>query len=479
MQPVRFQMLEVINNSPSGRVWKAFDQTRQSAVAIKDLRTSSGSDLELEPEGAEALRDAAAASALDHPGIQRVLETLNDPPWIVMEYIEGANLAESMAGAEPKSLEWRLQALGQIGEALDYAHSRNIFHGDVKPEHLLVSQSGEEGKSQVKISGFGIAKLAFAYSARSTSGGQRSLEAVHYMAPELIANSRSIGPGADQYSLAVIAYELLTGERPFRSETVTSFVDEVRQGTPTPPSSINHDLNPAVDEVMNRALSQDPGARFPTCVAFVDALTAAVHPKGSRFVWIAIAAAVFLALLGAVIYVTRPKPDDKGANVAVVITPPPGASPTIAPPPPVIDPPPALPETPPSKTVNPGPGDKGATSPQPPSGVAPVGPTRYGLRVSAGGTPISPGAQISEDDPRLLNLQYTVNYSNVRRKLPMKVVWSVDGDPWAEHTLSPAGPSGTVQESFHNVALPGSYRVWLAVGDHEEQVMTFTVTPSP
>ncbi len=470
MQPVRFQMLDIISLSPTGRVWKAFDQTRQSPVAIKDLRTS-GNDEELTPEAAEALRDAAAAASLDHPGIVKVFETLNDPPWIVMEYVEGATLAESMAGGEPKSLEWRIQALSQVAAALDYAHSRNIFHGDVKPEHLLVSQPGGDGNSQVKVGGFGIAKLTGAYATRSIWGGQRNLDALHYTAPEQIANPRNIGPGADQYSLAVIAYELLTGERPFRSETVTSLADEVRQSTPSPPSSINHDLNAAVNGIMNRALSQDPGGRFPTCVDFIGALTKAVRPNRARFVWIGFAAGLFVGLLGLAYYVTRPKPVGTQAETIRVITPP------IPPKPPDPGPPPVPPTPPAPKPAGPGTGAKGA----PPPSVAGTraAPTRYSLRVSAGGIPISPGAQISEDDPRLLNLEYTVAYSNATRKVPMKVIWSVDDDPWAEHTLTPTGQNGNIPGSFHAVALPGSYRVWLAVGDHEEQVLTFTVTPSP
>jgi serine/threonine-protein kinase len=169
--------------------------------------------------------------------------------------------------------EFVLSVLHQTAAALDYAHSRGVVHRDVKPGNLLI----DESTGVVKVSDFGIAKI-LADDATLTSP---MLGTPNYMSPEQV-QSKPVGGRSDQFSLAIIAYELLSGSRPFAGNSVASIVYKVCNDAAPPPSAANRTLPSAIDPVFARALSKDPALRFGSAGDFTRALESAL---GTSISW--------------------------------------------------------------------------------------------------------------------------------------------------------------------------------------------------
>src|SRR6202022_768008 len=161
-----------------------------------------------------------------------------------------------------------LKYLRGIAAGLDYAHGRGIVHRDIKPANVLL-----ESDDSPVIADFGLAKLLQGSSLKSITGVTTGTPA--YMAPAQGTGSQ-IGPAADRYSLATMAYEMLTGVIPFDGEGLMEILYAQVHREPPPPSQRNNKLNPKVDAVILRGLAKDPAARWPSCTAFVNALSAAV-----------------------------------------------------------------------------------------------------------------------------------------------------------------------------------------------------------
>src|SRR5258708_29450704 len=164
-----------------------------------------------------------------------------------------------------------LKYLRGIAGGLDYAHGRGIVHREVKPANVRL-----ESDDTPVIADFGLAKLMQGSSLKSMTGVTTGTPA--YMAPEQVTGSH-VGPAADRYSLATMAYEMLTGVIPFDGEGLMEILYAQVHREPPPPSSRNSALGPHVDEVILRGLAKDPAMRWESCTAFVDALGAAVAGK--------------------------------------------------------------------------------------------------------------------------------------------------------------------------------------------------------
>ncbi len=192
--------------------------------------------------------------------------------FIAMELIRGRSLAVAIdeVRADPRLM---VALLGQAASALDHAHRQGVIHRDVKPANLLVTAEG-----QIKVTDFGVAKIV---SQTITTTGT-VLGSPFYMSPEQI-KSEPVDGRTDQYSLAVVAYEILSGAKPFQAESLSSLVFQIVQQEPPrlrmePPA-----LAERVNAVLLRAMAKDPAQRFDTCTAFVSALAAALNPgAGAR-----------------------------------------------------------------------------------------------------------------------------------------------------------------------------------------------------
>ncbi|MDZ7636916.1 MAG: protein kinase [Bryobacterales bacterium] len=184
-------------------------------------------------------------------------------PWNTWRETAWSTCSKSAASSLAQML---LSLLRQMAEALDFAHSRGIVHRDIKPPNIMVTPTG-----RVRITDFGIAKIAHASSV--TQGGGM-LGTPDYMSPEQIAGS-AIDGRSDQFSLGVIAFELLSGEKPFVAETLPALLYRIAHQPSPDATLLNRSLSPAIGKVLERAMAKEAADRFPSCLTFVDALAEA------------------------------------------------------------------------------------------------------------------------------------------------------------------------------------------------------------
>jgi len=211
-------------------------------------------------------REAQAAGILNHPGIVTVyyVGEEGENAFIAMEYVNGPNLEKVLSAAQPPAREVLRRVLWQTAAALDYAHSKGIIHRDIKPANIMLDESGT-----VKICDFGIAKGLAGQTSLTQAG--TSLGSPFYMSPEQIRGG-DLDHRSDQYSLGVVAYQALTGKRPFQSGQIQSLFFHIMNDPPPLAHQVNSAVAPAVSQVLQKALAKDPAARYSNCTEFVRAL---------------------------------------------------------------------------------------------------------------------------------------------------------------------------------------------------------------
>lgn len=220
-------------------------------------------------------QEVEALSRIDHPGIVGIIDAGELPdgkPFIVMQYVEGVTL-RSVMNPEGMNLERTAELFKQIGRALAAAHNRGIFHRDLKPDNIMLQDLGH-GEEQVKIIDFGIAKVKDSVVAPSTSLNL-SPGTVAYMAPEQL-NGRPITAATDIFALGVIAYEMVTGRKPFNPETGFELLKIQQAGVRVKPVDLRPSLPVEAQEVILKALSYNPSDRFHGPRDFGDALEGAL-----------------------------------------------------------------------------------------------------------------------------------------------------------------------------------------------------------
>jgi eukaryotic-like serine/threonine-protein kinase len=266
--PPRYRDPQRIARGGMGEIYHATDSTLGRPVAVKLLAEAYAED---ESIRSRFTREALAAARLSgEPNVLTIFDVgeWNERPYIVMEYLPGGSLEEVArrdGGLEPSQvLTW----LEQAGGALDAAHRNGIVHRDVKPANLLLNRDGD-----VHVADFGIARAA-GLDALTKPG--TVLGTAGYLSPEQ-ARGEQATPASDRYALAVVAFELLTGSRPFaRNSPTAEATAHVNEPVPAI-SSRRPDLPPELDGVFERALAKDPRVRYATCADFVGAVRAALE----------------------------------------------------------------------------------------------------------------------------------------------------------------------------------------------------------
>ena len=258
-----YELKEKIGHGASASVFRAWHAEMRRTVAIKFLPTMH------DPLSvARFVREGRAMRRLDHPNIVQVLDTgeQKGTPYMVFDFISGGSLAERMAAGALSDPE-TMTILNGIAAGIDYAHRQGILHRDIKPANILLSETGAP-----VIADFGLARLLDQPSATAT-GILSGTPA--YMSPEE-GNGAKISPASDQYSLAAMAYQMLTGSVPFPGVTVSEVLVGLLTRKPLPPSTIRPDLTQEVDSVVLRGLDKDPANRWESARAFTDAILAAL-----------------------------------------------------------------------------------------------------------------------------------------------------------------------------------------------------------
>lgn len=251
----------------SGIVYRARDPLIGRVVAIKQICFDTVPTPEERQRLRERLfREAQSAGQLSHPGIVTIYDIQEQQGSfanIFMEYVEGETL-EQILRKRTLSPEETRSILEQTAAALDFAHQKGVVHRDVKPANLMVTPNGA-----VKIADFGIARMQ---SQNATLHNGALLGTPTYMAPEQI-QAKPAGARADQFSLGVVAYEMLTGHTPYRADSIPTLLYQVVSETPPSARRSNPSLTIAIESALNRVLAKDPIARFESCTAFVNALS--------------------------------------------------------------------------------------------------------------------------------------------------------------------------------------------------------------
>ena len=257
----RFPNLEIeylIGQGGMGAVYKARQTNLDRTVALKILSPQLGND----PTFAERFtREARTLAKLSHPNIVTVFDFgfADSMHYLVMEYIDGVNLRDTILATEYSSAE-ALALIGQICDALQYAHDAGVVHRDIKPENILVDRNGV-----VKIADFGLAKLLSPTPEEFTLTGTRQvLGTLKYMAPEQIEKPEQVDHRADLYSLGVVFYELLTGELPIGRFAVPSTKAEI---------------NRRLDDVVLKTLEKEPDHRYQQASEIKTAVAAAATAR--------------------------------------------------------------------------------------------------------------------------------------------------------------------------------------------------------
>ena len=254
-----------------GEVYLGRDPGLDRKVAVKTIRLSSGFG---EEATARFEREARAAGGMNHPNVATIFEFGVDDGlhYMAMEFVEGDDLDVLIrAGRTPQSE--LMEILAQACEGLSYAHERQVVHRDVKPANILVSRSGK--RPLAKLVDFGVALLG---PSNLTQKGDW-MGTVNYMAPEYLDSGKA-APACDLFALGVILYEIISGgRRPFTGETATTVLNAILRRNPDPflPEEIQG-LNPAMLDVVNKALSKLPEDRFDTADHMAVAIREALLP---------------------------------------------------------------------------------------------------------------------------------------------------------------------------------------------------------
>jgi serine/threonine-protein kinase len=266
----RYRIQGELGRGAMGIVYRALDPAIGRTVAVKTIRLGDFSDPAERARLRERLfREARSAGALSHPNIVTIYDIAeeNDTAYVFMEFVDGQTLEQLLTAPEPLERAQLIDILRQTAAALDYAHHKGIVHRDIKPANIMVSVDG-----QVKITDFGVARIV---SQQMTQAGT-ILGTPNYMSPEQIQGAPVDGR-SDQYSLAVIAYEMLTGEKPHSADSLPTLLFKIAKEEPPPARRLNPTLGNEVDVVLGRALAKDPAERYASCSEFVSALAIAVE----------------------------------------------------------------------------------------------------------------------------------------------------------------------------------------------------------
>jgi len=263
--PPRYRGPQQIGRGGMGDIYRATDSTLGRDVAIKVLAERYAQDAGVRER---FKREALAAARLSgEPNTVTIFDVGEHAgrPYIVMEYLSGGSLDDVLRREGSPPPERAFTWLEEAGLAFDAAHKEGVVHRDVKPANLML-----DGEGNVHVADFGIASAAGMDSLTMTG---TVLGTAGYLSPEQAQGDRAT-PASDRYALAVVAFELLTGTRPFAADSPTAEA-LAHVNAPVPSISSRSGMPPELDPVFGRALAKDPNRRFQTCADFVAALRAA------------------------------------------------------------------------------------------------------------------------------------------------------------------------------------------------------------
>jgi eukaryotic-like serine/threonine-protein kinase len=255
----RYEILGELGRGAMGVVYRATDPVIGRPVAVKSIRLSEeGTGLTRNELLSRFQTEARAAGLLTHPNIVVVYDAgeENSVYYITMELVEGKSLQSLLDGGHAFPVPRVLRILEQACSALAFAHERNVVHRDIKPANLMLTAD-----DTVKVTDFGTAKILQFGTVQQTT---HVMGTPSYMSPEQV-KGRPVDGRSDIFSLGVVLYEMLTGEKPFPGQSITTVIYKIVNEDPVPPRQLNPSIHPGLNEIVLKALAKEPEVRYQTC----------------------------------------------------------------------------------------------------------------------------------------------------------------------------------------------------------------------
>lgn len=274
------RLVRILGEGGMGRVWVARHLTLDIDVAVKFLNQ----ELVQDEQWLERFRrEAQSIAKIDSAHVVRVFDhgvTEDHEPFIVMELLRGYDLGKRIENLRQLPFDEATSIVMQVCRALSRVHDLGVVHRDVKPENIFLTSEGND--LFVKMLDFGIAKRPIAENLTVTDS-RTMIGTPHYMSPEQVMSARHVDHRADLWALAVVTYQMLTGQRPFVGETLGAVHVQINAGKFEPPSSFRPDLPPALDAWFDRAFHRDIAQRFDSAREFSESFCEAMGlPPSAR-----------------------------------------------------------------------------------------------------------------------------------------------------------------------------------------------------
>jgi serine/threonine-protein kinase len=268
----KYTIEKLLGEGGMGLVFVAHHQKLNRRVAIKCLKPSVAQ----RPEAAIRLeREARAVAALESDHVTKVLDVgqLKDgAPYVVMELLEGEDLASVLTQGKGVPLEWAVHVILEVCDAVGEAHGLGIIHRDLKPANIFLHRRARaNGGTMTKVLDFGISKVDDGEESGLTAASQ-IMGSPRYMSPEQLRNPKEVTASTDIWSLGATLYEVITGIPPFRGDSIAKLCTQIFTVDPVPPRTLRPEVPPALEDVVLRCLAKDPKSRFPTISALAEAL---------------------------------------------------------------------------------------------------------------------------------------------------------------------------------------------------------------
>ena len=272
----RYNIIQSVGSGGTGHVFRAGDSQLHRVVAIKVLRQELAT---LKNARERFAREANAAAQVRGQNIVSILEVGSEdgfPPWLVLEYVDGGSLKESIPRRESMDPITVARQLCELLSGLSAAHAQGVIHRDVKPGNILV----DDKSGSLKLADFGLARLAELQTTDLTADGEIAGTPA-YMSPEQIGSPSDVDQRSDVYSAGVVMYELLTGEQPYRG-TVRMLLHRVLKDDPIPPRKRDHRIPQDLQNICLMSMARDPSRRYQTAAEFREDLLCFLTDKPVR-----------------------------------------------------------------------------------------------------------------------------------------------------------------------------------------------------
>src|SRR5271154_300289 len=255
----RYEILGELGRGAMGVVFRAVDPVIGRNVAVKTIRlTEEGTGLTRPELLSRFQTEARAAGLLTHPNIVVVYDAGEEDGlyYITMELVVGRSMQSVFDGGEAFPVSRIIRIMEQTCSALQFAHERNIVHRDIKPANLMLTED-----DTVKVTDFGTAKILQFGTVQQTT---HVMGSPSYMSPEQV-KGRAVDGRSDIFSLGVVFYEMVTGEKPFPGQNITTVIYKIVNEDPVPPRQLDPSIHPGISAAVMKALAKEPEDRYQSC----------------------------------------------------------------------------------------------------------------------------------------------------------------------------------------------------------------------